>query len=210
MNSETVKPMPASAAAADDVAHATPRGSVPEPEPDGERRTPSEMPIGLPATRPTTMPEVIGEPTASAERVAAEVDAGVGEREQRHDDVAGPRVQQLLQALVGRDRRARRRASPSAPCAGDGDWRKARVSTVGALDLAAPRRVGGDEQPEHHAGDRRVHAGLDHRHPERDAERRSRPAAPDAEPAEQARSRTTSRPRRRARRDRSAPSRRSR
>ena len=33
------------------------------------------------------------------------VHAGVGEREQRHDHVAGPRVQAVLESLVGRDRR---------------------------------------------------------------------------------------------------------
>ena len=48
---------------------------------------------------------MIGERDGVAEQAAAQVDAGVGEREQRHDHVAGPRVQVVLQALVGRDRR---------------------------------------------------------------------------------------------------------
>ena len=36
-----------------------------------------------------------------AQQAAAEMHAGVGEREQRHDHVAGPRVQLVLEPLVG-------------------------------------------------------------------------------------------------------------
>ena len=64
-------------------------------------------------------------PERVAEDAVAQVDAGVGQREDGYDDVAGRGVQRLLQALVDGDgagqRPARRRCTP-----GIGDCRNAR------------------------------------------------------------------------------------
>ena len=65
MSSETVKPMPESAAPPSTWPDPTPRGKAPSPS----RTVPSDVtpiPTSLPTTRATTTPQVTGEERASA------------------------------------------------------------------------------------------------------------------------------------------------
>ena len=63
------------------------------------------MPTSLPTTSPTNTPTNTADGLVSARR---ELDAGVGQGEQRHDDEAGPRVQAVDQPVARRDRPADR------------------------------------------------------------------------------------------------------
>ena len=83
---------------------------------------------------------MIGELSASFEQPARHVHAGVGEREQRHDHVAGPRVQAVLEALVGRDRRRSRPAAPSAPARA---WAARETSAPARSRARGPRATAG-------------------------------------------------------------------
>ena len=129
------------------------------------------------------------------QHVAVELDAGVGEREERHDHPARPRVQAVLQPLVGRDRRGEARARRV------GQLRRRllaeRARELGAaLEVLARRRVGARDQADGEA--RR----SPRRRPTRTSRARSRrPRAP--RPA-RARSRPSAAPRAR-RRARSRP-----
>ena len=76
------------------------------------------------------IPSVIGEVAASRSPSRVDLDAGVGEREQRDDHVARPRVEEVLEPLVRRH--------------GEGDargWRIARTPESAPRGTAA-RRAG--------------------------------------------------------------------
>jgi hypothetical protein len=64
MNSETVKPIPATAAMPTTPAQVAPLGRWPIPRRDATQEN-SVMPTGLPTTKPRTTPAVTGEPAAS-------------------------------------------------------------------------------------------------------------------------------------------------
>ena len=104
---ETVKPTPAAVPVPSrpgqvivslppptDLAHRRPRRQ-PRPEEDAERL--ADHVAGDDADRDRRADRV-------GEQAAGDVDARVGEREERHDHVAGPGVEGVLDALVRRDR----------------------------------------------------------------------------------------------------------
>jgi hypothetical protein len=105
---------------------------------------------------------------------------GVGQCEQRHDQVARPRVEGVLQPLVrgyglrqadaGRPGRLRRGLLPELADPVDGP-----------LQVAARGRVRRGEQAYHHAADRRVHPGLEERRPRRQAKPGVHRALPQAD-----------------------------
>ena len=116
MKSETVKPIPASAAMPTTAAAAIDApGEQAEPEADCEQGgggDPDELahhmaqdPIGQRGAHAV----------AGVERVPADHDAGVGEREDRQDQKARPRVKQPLQPLVRARSPSGFRASLPAP-----------------------------------------------------------------------------------------------
>ena len=89
---------------------------------------------------------------------------GVGQGEQRHDEIARPRVVQLLEPLVGGDGQGD--AVPGlARQLGGGLLTEQPEQVAGPFQVAARRGAGVGEQahdqPHHH----RVHAGLEERHP---------------------------------------------
>ena len=77
------------------------RGSAASPP---RRRDHDARPACRPRSR-ATMPRVIGEVYAERRKLGVELDAGVGQREERHDQIARPRVEERLQPFVGRQRR---------------------------------------------------------------------------------------------------------
>ena len=105
------------------------------------------------------------------QEAAADRDARVREREERHEDVARPRMPELLQAVVRRDRRLqaeprlarelRRRLLPEEP------------EEVGRpLEVAARGWVRVRQQPHRESGHDRIDSGLEERDPERGPEHR--------------------------------------
>ena len=102
------------------------------------------------------------------EKAAAQVDAGVGEREERDNRVAGPGMPEALQTLVRRDGRPQRAARRAGEVAG---WLLAEEpEEVGrALEVAPLRRVCERDQATHQAGHNRIDAGLVERDPDRRA-----------------------------------------
>ena len=111
------------------------------------------------------IPSVIGDVAASLEQLPVEVDAQVREREQRHDHVARPRVQAVLEPLVDRQRGC------------DADLGRAgelgrrllaeRARLLGrSLERPARGRIGGRGEPDDEAGDHRIDAGLVQRDPD--------------------------------------------
>jgi hypothetical protein len=109
----------------------------------------------------------------------ADLDAGVGEGEQRHDHIAGPRVVEALQPLVGGQ--GRREAEAHRPLQFGG-----RLLTEEPEQAARPlqrgtaRGVRGGQQPHGEADHDGVHPRLQQRHPGRDGQQRVHPAAPGA------------------------------
>ena len=103
-SSETVKPTPAIVPA--------PRTAA---QPTGGRSRPCEsrvtssdaptIPSGLPITKPSRMPSVIGERARALEQARVDCDAGVREREQADDRVARPRVVEGQEPLVAESQR---------------------------------------------------------------------------------------------------------
>ena len=98
MNSETVNPMPAERGGAPDLAaghtgrqHAD-SGAQPA-------RIAPPTPISFPSTSPTTTAQVMRLDAAADSTPPPRYDARVGQREQRHDDEAGERVQPVLELL---------------------------------------------------------------------------------------------------------------
>ena len=104
MNSETVKPIPATAPTPAMWRQPAPSGSRPSPS-----RTASQLNAVMPIEladheRDRDADEHAG--TGRRHGVAGQLDAGVGEGEDRHDHVARPRVQRVDQPVAGRHRSA--------------------------------------------------------------------------------------------------------
>ena len=124
------------------------------------------MPSDLPATSPTTIPSVIGERERVAEAVGVEVDAGVGEREQRHDHVARPRVDSAWRRSFGD-------TAPRAPSIAAAAELGRRRLAEGARERAArstsrrSRRVHGDSRPSATPAIVGMDARHEHREPQR-------------------------------------------
>ena len=103
------------------------------------------------------------------EQVDVELDAGVGQGEQGHDDEARPRMQAVLDALVRGDR------GGQAPLGGVGELGRRLLAEGpgllgGALEVVAGRRVGAGHQADGQADDDRVDARLEHGDPQADAD----------------------------------------
>ena len=103
MNSDTVKPIPATAPTPAMCRHPAPAGSRASP-----RRTASQLNAGdadelADHERDGDSDEDVGR---VGEGVGGELDAGVGQREDRHDDEARPRVQGVDQPVARRHRSA--------------------------------------------------------------------------------------------------------
>ena len=99
MNNDTVKPIPATAPTPTTWPHRASGGSRASPS-----RTASQLNETTPTSLPTTKPTVTPRSTAdgSTNRVRRQDDAGVGQREDRHDDIARPRVQRVDQPIARR------------------------------------------------------------------------------------------------------------
>ena len=100
---------------------------------------------------------------------AVDRDPGVGQCEQRHDHVARPRMKELLEALIRRDR------GPEAPPGRPLELRRRLLAELAkALDrLVEVRALGGirvGEQAHGQPDDHRLDSGLEQRHPDRDSE----------------------------------------
>ena len=122
---------------------------------------------------------MIGEVNARARNGPADHQARVGEREQRHDHVAGPGMEGLLHPPVRGDRLGQ--ADAGRP----GHLRRGLLAEPphpgrGPLQVTAGGRVRRGQQADHHAGDGRVDAGLEERHPRGQAEPRVQHALPQA------------------------------
>ena len=107
----------------------------------------------------TGFPSVIGDVTASPSSCAVEVDAGVREREQRHDHEAGPGMEPVLEPLVrgdrGRDAQLRR-----ARELGRGLLAERARQLRHALEVGARRRIRARDEADREPGDDRVDARL--------------------------------------------------
>ena len=114
-------------------------------------------------------PERNGRRVRRRKEAGAEVDAGVREREERHDRVARPGMPERLQSLVRGDRRPQR-----GPCgtrqAACGLLPEEAEDVARASEVAPLGRVGERDHAAHEARDDRVHAGLVERDPDRRAE----------------------------------------
>ena len=109
---------------------------------------------------------MIGEVNARERRPPLTRDARVREREQRHDHVARPRVEELLQPLVGRDRRGQ----PDARGARELGRRllAEEPEEVGrALEIDARGRRRERQQADREPGHDRIDARLEEREPQR-------------------------------------------
>ena len=163
---ETVKPTPAAA-----PVPSRPGQVIVSLPPPKIRRVATQGAAKIPSGLPTH----VGEDDADRDRrgggggdqVAGQVDAGVGEGEERHDHVAGPGVQRVLQALVRRDR-----LGQAAPRRGGQPRRRLLAELAGQVgrpvELLARGRVGAGDQPDRQPGDHRVDPRLVHRDPDRD------------------------------------------
>ena len=112
ISSATVKPMPEMVPLPITAAH--PIGGRTRPR--LSRVTTHEVATtatGLPTTYPMSDAESDRRRVGVSQEVAVQPDARVGQREQRDDHVARPRVVEGLQPLVGRQRRAAARRSPA-------------------------------------------------------------------------------------------------
>ena len=98
------------------------------------------------------------------------VHAGVGEREQRHDHVAGPRVQAVLEPLVGRDRRQQALACGARQLRSRLLAKRVRQRDA-ALQILARGCIGAGHKSDGETRDHRIDAGLEHRDPQRDGHR---------------------------------------
>ena len=109
-----------------------------------------------------------------AEQLPVDVDAGVCEREQRHDHEARPRVEPVLEPLVrgdrGRDAQLRRARELGRGLLAEGPRQLGHP-----LEVAARRRIGARDEPDREPGDHRIDPGLEQRHPDG---RRRRPRRP--------------------------------
>ena len=106
---------------------------------------------------------------ASPRRVAESRDAGVGEREERHDQVARPGVEEVLEAFGDRDRLAE--PERDRPDLGGGDVLVGRELIGDAVGVElGQERPGRGEQAERDAGDGGVDPGLEGGQPDAGAE----------------------------------------
>ena len=112
---------------------------------------------------------MIGEVKASREEAAVDRDPRVREREQRHDHVARPRVEELLQPLVRRDRRPEAHADRARQLRGR-LLAELAEPLRGALELGPRSRVGVGQEAHREADDDRLDPGLEQRHPDRGPE----------------------------------------
>ena len=123
----------------------TPRGSVPQPARSAEERRAARCRRSLPSDEAgDDRPASAGWPSASLERAAAERDAGVGEREQRHDDERAPRVQAVLERARRSDRTgiSRPSATPAiVACTPDSCTATHSASPSGDVGRPAPTRT---------------------------------------------------------------------
>ena len=104
------------------------------------------------------------------EEVAVDRDPRIGESEQRHDHVARPRVVELLQALVRRDRSGK--PQPGLACQlGCRLLPEAPEQVARALEIAARGGIRERQEPRDQSDDDRVDAGLEQRDPHRRGER---------------------------------------
>ena len=167
MSSETVNPMPGDRAAAGDARPSRPAGAAARGS-AASRATSRRR--SRPACRRRSRrrcPSVIGERERVAQEAAVDRDARVRQREQRDDHVARPRVVQVLQPLVRRDRG--REPEPGRP----GQLRaSAARGTAGSSSVArsrSPRAAGAAhvKQPHGEPDDDRVDAGLEASPPRR-------------------------------------------
>jgi hypothetical protein len=99
MSSATVKPMPATAAAPVSCGQATVRGA---PE-AGREPGRAEDAHDLADDETGDDPRGDGRFRRAFDDVAVDLDSRVRKREERHDDEARPRMEQVLEALIGRD-----------------------------------------------------------------------------------------------------------
>ena len=182
MSSETVKPMPATA----------PHAGQPRPadrQPLAAEHAAGRQPgcAGDAGGLADHVAHDDAERHRRAQRVAeqpgAQGDARVGQGEERHDHVARPRVQAVLQALVGRDGRAQRQLGTAREL-GRGLLAEGPEGLAGALEVAARRRVGARDEADGEPGDRRVDARLEHGDPDRGADHDRRGGAPDRREAQ--------------------------
>ena len=105
------------------------------------------------------------------------MDTGVGQREHGHDYEARPRVQTVLQPLVGGDRRGE--AAPG----GVGKLRGGLLAEGsgklgGALEVATHRPVRSRNQADRKTGNDRVHTRVKHGQPDSDSEERRGGSSP--------------------------------
>ena len=121
------------------------------------------------------MPSVTGEVKAARSSDAGQVDAGVGEREQRHDDELVHGCSSYWSRSLGEIADSTPRCAARAS-AGVGCSRNVRGELDGLLELLARGRVGAGREPDRQSGDDRVDPGLEHREPDPDRRARSRAA----------------------------------
>ncbi len=126
---------------------------------------------------------MIGEAKRAAQELRADRDTRVREREQRHDRVARPRVPEVLEPLVRRDRQH------EAPPRGARELRSRllaeRAEQVrGTLQVEPRRRIRVGQQAHDQAGDHRLDSRLVDRQPHHGAQARVEDAAADLERAQ--------------------------
>ena len=152
--------------------HGRPAHRRPEPSAAQSREQPRapEDAHGLADDVANEDPERDRRGEGSLEEGAVDRDAGVREREQRHDQVARPRVVEQLQPLVRRDRGP----EPEADGAGElGGRLLAELAEAlrRTLEIGPRDRVGVGEKAHRESDDDRFHARLEQRDPDRRPER---------------------------------------
>lgn len=117
MSSDTVKPIPASAATAKTSAHARSLFSSALVK-RAASHVPPKMPIVFAGDEPQYDPERLGPGEDPCQRVAGERDPGREEREQRHGETGRQRAYQVFDVLAGEccspSRRVQRSIRPMA------------------------------------------------------------------------------------------------
>ena len=186
-----MKPMPAIAPPPASAAQPTGRRSRPRLSRVASHEAPT-IPDGLAGDVRDEDPERDGRRERAREEAAVDRNAGVRQREERHDHVARPRVEEVLQPLVGRDRglepdprRARelgRRLLAEQP-----------EQVGGALEVDACGRIRVREQAHDEADDHGVDARLEDGDPHRRRRARRRRALAGRR-GTGARARTTKKP----------------
>ena len=189
MNRDTVNPIPATAAVPRTCDQATPSGSRPTPARTA-RALAAEDPDDLADDQSEDDPERHPARDGVGQPVRRQRHPGVREREQRHDDVARPWVERLLDARERRDGLSRQPREPEP-------LRRVGIRRLGVVlrllrgphrlvaDGAGPlERDGWREEPEQHAGDRRMDAGFEERQPHPNAQRHVHDGRPDIQALE--------------------------